>query len=51
MDLDPKKVYIIGGLLDHNSHPGASLAKANAHKFSHARLPIGEFVKMQTRKV
>jgi len=50
-DLDSTKVYVIGGLLDHNSHPGASLIKATQNKFNHARLPIGEFVKLQTRKV
>jgi len=50
-DLQPKKIYVIGGLLDHNSHPGASLAKAIKNGFHHARLPIDEYVKLQTRKV
>jgi hypothetical protein len=51
VDLDPNKVYIIGGLLDHNSHPGVSYEKAKQSNFGHARLPIDEYVKMQTRKV
>lgn len=50
-DLDSSKVYVIGGLLDHNSHVGASLAKAIQNNFSHARLPIDEYVKLSTRKV
>ncbi|KAI6175849.1 TRNA methyltransferase 10-like protein A [Aphelenchoides bicaudatus] len=51
VDLDPNKVYIIGGLLDHNSYPGLSLKIADRLNFGHARLPIDEYVKLQTRKV
>jgi tRNA (guanine9-N1)-methyltransferase len=51
LQLDPKKIYVIGGLLDHNSHPGVSFAKAKQHGFGHARLPIGEYCKLNSRKV
>lgn len=49
--LDDGDVYVIGGLLDHNQHPGASLARATALGCRHAKLPIGEFIKMNSRKV
>ncbi|GMT25219.1 hypothetical protein PFISCL1PPCAC_16516 [Pristionchus fissidentatus] len=50
-ELDDSKAYIIGGLVDHNSHKGVCFAKAQEKGWAHARLPIDEFVKMQSRKV
>uniref|UniRef100_A0A915AYW5 tRNA (guanine(9)-N(1))-methyltransferase n=1 Tax=Parascaris univalens TaxID=6257 RepID=A0A915AYW5_PARUN len=49
--LDPSKVYVIGGLLDHNSLKGLCLDVAVKEKVAHARLPIDDYVKMRTRKV
>ncbi|MFH4976249.1 hypothetical protein AB6A40_002958 [Gnathostoma spinigerum] len=50
-DLDDKKVYVIGGLIDHNSQKGLCLKIAEENGYDHARLPIDEFVKMSSRKV
>uniref|UniRef100_A0A2S2P6U2 tRNA (guanine(9)-N(1))-methyltransferase n=1 Tax=Schizaphis graminum TaxID=13262 RepID=A0A2S2P6U2_SCHGA len=49
--IDENKVYIIGGLVDHNSCKGASLKIANDLGIAHARLPIDEHINMQTRKI
>ncbi|XP_013781221.2 LOW QUALITY PROTEIN: tRNA methyltransferase 10 homolog A-like [Limulus polyphemus] len=49
--LEDSKIYIIGGLVDHNRHKGLCYRKAIEKGISHARLPIDEFIKMQTRKV
>nr|BAH71517.1 ACYPI001661 [Acyrthosiphon pisum] len=49
--IDENKVYIIGGLVDHNSCKGASLKVANDLGIAHARLPIDENINMQTRKI
>ncbi|VDK86178.1 unnamed protein product [Litomosoides sigmodontis] len=49
--LDSSKVYVIGGLLDHNSLKGHCLKLAKEKGYAHARLPIAEHVMLQTRKV
>ncbi|CAG9534758.1 unnamed protein product [Cercopithifilaria johnstoni] len=49
--LDSSKVYVIGGLLDHNSLKGHCLKLATEKGYAHARLPIAEYVMLQTRKV
>uniref|UniRef100_A0A914HDX8 tRNA (guanine(9)-N(1))-methyltransferase n=1 Tax=Globodera rostochiensis TaxID=31243 RepID=A0A914HDX8_GLORO len=50
-ELDVEKVYVIGGLLDHNHHKGLCMRRAVANGFAHAKLPIGDFVRMSSRKV
>lgn len=50
-DLDLNKVYIIGGLVDHNQHKGVCYKKALKQQINHQRLPIEEFVKVNSRKV
>ncbi|KAJ2899664.1 tRNA (guanine(9)-N(1))-methyltransferase, partial [Coemansia aciculifera] len=50
-DLDPKKVYVIGGLVDKNRYPRLTLDKAEAQGIQHAQLPIGLYVQMASRKV
>jgi hypothetical protein len=66
-ELDPTKVYIIGGLVDHNKHKvtfaRGGLTKTHpptqglTHKMAvergmlHAQLPIGQYLTMKSRKV
>ncbi|XP_047433496.1 RNA (guanine-9-)-methyltransferase domain-containing protein 2 [Mugil cephalus] len=50
-ELDPKKAYIIGGLVDHNHHKGITFEKAKELGIEHAQLPLSSFVKMNSRKV
>ncbi|KAM4710196.1 tRNA methyltransferase 10 homolog A isoform 1-T3 [Discoglossus pictus] len=50
-ELDETKAYIIGGLVDHNHHKGITYKQALELGISHAQLPLGSFVKMNTRKV
>ncbi|XP_061849124.1 tRNA methyltransferase 10 homolog A [Colius striatus] len=50
-DLDEKKAYVIGGLVDHNHHKGITYKRAVEQGIGHAQLPLGNFVKMNSRKV
>ncbi|ETN68419.1 tRNA (guanine-N(1)-)-methyltransferase [Necator americanus] len=50
-NVEDSKIYVIGGLVDHNSHKGLCLDLAVRRGYGHARLPIDEFVEMKTRKV
>ncbi|CAF2488667.1 unnamed protein product [Rotaria sp. Silwood2] len=49
--LDERTVYVIGGIVDHNSRKGLCYQLALANKWRHARLPIDEFIKLNTRRV
>lgn len=49
--LEENKVYIIGGLVDHNSHKGICYNKAVEQGISHAKLPLEEYFWMRQRKV
>ncbi|KAJ8913626.1 hypothetical protein NQ315_013448 [Exocentrus adspersus] len=49
--LEEEKIYIIGGLVDHNFHKGLCHKKAVEQGISHAQLPIGEYFWMKHRKV
>ncbi|XP_076250246.1 tRNA methyltransferase 10 homolog A [Rhynchophorus ferrugineus] len=49
--LEDNKVYIIGGLVDHNGHKGICYKKAVEEGISHGQLPIGEYFKLKQRKV
>ncbi|XP_045596525.1 tRNA methyltransferase 10 homolog A [Procambarus clarkii] len=49
--LDVTKVYVIGGLVDHNGHKGLCFNLAVEKGISHAKLPIDDFIEMKTRKV
>ncbi|XP_048189623.1 tRNA methyltransferase 10 homolog A [Perognathus longimembris pacificus] len=50
-ELDESKAYVIGGLVDHNHHKGFTYRQASHYGIDHAQLPLGHFVKMNSRKV
>lgn len=49
--LNPYSTYIIGGLVDHNRHKGLCHKRAKDRGIKTARLPIGEFLQMNSRAV
>lgn len=49
--LDASKVYVIGGLVDHNKHKGLSHRLAVEKGVGHARLPISEYIDLASRHV
>lgn len=50
-ELDASKAYVIGGLVDHNHHKGLTYENALKLEIAHAQLPLGNYVKMNSRKV
>lgn len=50
-ELDQRKAYVIGGLVDHNHHKGITFERAKELGIEHAQLPLSSFVKMNSRKV
>ncbi|KAL2341417.1 hypothetical protein Fmac_009357 [Flemingia macrophylla] len=50
-ELDLKKVYIIGGLVDRNRWKGITLKKAQEQGIQTAKLPIANFMKMSSSQV
>lgn len=50
-DLDPKHIYIIGGLVDRNRFKGITMTKAQDQGIKTAKLPIGEYMKMSSSQV
>jgi tRNA (guanine9-N1)-methyltransferase len=50
-ELKPYSTYIIGGLVDKNREKGICYKRATKCGIKTARLPIGEFMDMQSRKV
>ncbi|XP_072392600.1 uncharacterized protein [Diabrotica undecimpunctata] len=51
MELEQDKIYIIGGLVDHNAHKGICYNKAVEQGIAHGKLPIEEYFWMKQRKV
>ena len=49
--LQDDKVYVIGGLVDHNHYKGLCHRLAVEKGIAHARLPISEYLSMATRQV
>lgn len=50
-ELKPYSTYIIGGIVDKNREKGICHKRATQAGIKTARLPIGEFMEMQSRKV
>lgn len=49
--LSPNITYIIGGIVDKNRHKGICYKRATERGIKTARLPIGEYMTMQSRSV
>ncbi len=49
--LSPYSTYIIGGLVDKNRHKGICYKTARTRDIKTAKLPIGEYLEMSSRKV
>ena len=50
-DLKPYSTYVIGGLVDKNRHKGICYKRALDRGVKTAKLPIGDYMKMQSRFV
>ncbi|OMO76921.1 tRNA (guanine-N1-)-methyltransferase, eukaryotic [Corchorus capsularis] len=50
-ELDPSKVYIVGGLVDRNRWKGITMKKAEEQGIQTAKLPIGTYMKMSSSQV
>jgi len=50
-ELDPNKVYVVGGLVDRNRHKGAAMLRAQGLGIATARLPVGRYIALQSHHV
>ncbi|XP_052202933.1 tRNA (guanine(9)-N1)-methyltransferase [Diospyros lotus] len=50
-ELDPMKIYIVGGLVDRNRWKGITMNKAREQGIQTAKLPIGSYLKMSGSQV
>ena len=50
-NIDKNTTYIIGGIVDRNKYKGLSLNKAKELGINHGKLPIGEYLKLQSSQV
>ncbi|KAL4440738.1 hypothetical protein ABPG77_000447 [Micractinium sp. CCAP 211/92] len=50
-ELDPEAIYIIGGIVDRNRHKLLCYNKAEQQGIKHARLPIGDYIKLASSQV
>ena len=51
MELEPQKIYIIGGIVDRNVHKGLCEGKAREQGIATAKLPIQDYVNLNSNKV
>ncbi|KAF8559135.1 hypothetical protein OG21DRAFT_1432115 [Imleria badia] len=51
LELNEGETYIIGGICDHNRYKNLCLNKAIDSQIRYARLPIGRYISLATRKV
>ncbi|KAF2666727.1 hypothetical protein BT63DRAFT_415836 [Microthyrium microscopicum] len=49
--LSPNTCYVVGGLIDRNRHKGHCFKRARTAGITTARLPIGEYIQLSSRKV
>ena len=49
--MDQECAYIIGGIVDRNRHINLTFEKAKAQNIGHAKLPIGEHLKLNSSAV
>jgi len=49
--VETSKVYIIGGIVDHNRLKNITVNRANEQGIATAQLPIGDYIEMKSRKV
>ena len=50
-EFDPLKIYIIGGVVDRNRNKRCTISRAECELIQTARLPLDQFVQIQTTKV
>ncbi|KAL2629764.1 hypothetical protein R1flu_014450 [Riccia fluitans] len=50
-EIDPSKIYIIGGLVDRNRHKSITLKKAEEQGIATAKIPVGDHLKMRGSQV
>ena len=50
-ELDINDVYIIGGIVDRNRYLNLTFDKAKKEGIRHAKLPIGDYMKLQSSAV
>ena len=50
-ELDPGKIYIVGGIVDRNRHKGLCYRKAEEQGIATARLPIGDHIQLASSSV
>lgn len=50
-ELEPQKIYVVGGLVDRNRWKGITMKKATDQGIQSAKLPIGSYLKMSSSQV
>lgn len=50
-DIDPKKLYILGGLVDRTRQKGVTIKKARSQRIQTAKLPLREYLKESSCQV